>query len=299
MKILVTGTEGQLARSLRDAAGSHPALDLHFLGRPELDLAQPGAFAARIAELRPALVVNAAAYTAVDDAERETDLAMRINGAAPGEGAEAAAAIGARFIHLSTDYVYGGEGSVPLTEDEPVAPRNAYGRGKLVGEEAVRAANPEHLILRTAWVVSPYGRNFVRTMINAARTRDVLTVVDDQRGSPTSAADLAAVVLMVADEWRRASSAGLGETMHAAGAGQTSWCGLAAHIMGECRTLGLPAAEVRPIFTKDWPTPAERPRWSVLDSGRLERTFGFAMPDWRHSVSAIVRTLAERERPNG
>ena len=299
MRILVTGTEGQLARSLKAHAGDHPALDLHFLGRPELDLAESGSFAARMHELRPQLVVNAAAYTAVDDAEREAELAMRINGAAPGEGAKAAAAIGARFVHLSTDYVYGGQGSAPLTEDEPVGPRNAYGRTKLAGEEAVRAACSDHLILRTAWVVSPFGRNFVRTMMNAARTRDVLTVVEDQRGSPTSALDLAAAVLAIADQWRGGSDTGLGQTMHAAGAGETSWCGLAAHVMDECRALDLPAAEVRPILTSDWPTPATRPHWSVLDSSQLERSFGFAMPHWSGSVSAIVKTLAGEGQDRG
>lgn len=292
MKVLVTGTGGQLACCLKDCAEAHPSLDLHFIGRPKLDLAEPGAFAACVDNLRPELVINAAAYTAVDDAERETELAMRVNGAAPGEGAAAAAALGACFIHLSTDYVYGGKGSAPLTEDEPVAPRNSYGRTKLAGEEAVRAANPAHLILRTAWVVSPYGRNFVRTMMNAARTRDVLTVVDDQRGSPTSAHDLASGILAIADQWRSGSDAGLGQTMHAAGSGETSWCGLAAHIMDECRSLGAPAAEVRPILTRDWPTPAQRPHWSVLDSSRLERTLGVAMPNWQGSVSAIVRALA-------
>lgn len=292
MKVLVTGTEGQLARSLKASAANHPALDLHFVGRPQLDLAEPGSFAALVEQHRPGLVINAAAYTAVDDAERETDLAMRINGVAPGEGAEAAARIGARFIHLSTDYVYGGEGSRPLTEDEPVAPRNAYGRTKLAGEEAVRAACPDHLILRTAWVVSPYGRNFVRTMMNAARGREVLTVVDDQRGSPTSALDLAGAILAIADRCCGGSDAGLGQTMHAAGTGETSWCGLAAHVMEECRALGLPAAEVRPILTSDWPTPASRPHWSVLDSSRLHGSFGIRMPDWRGSVSAIVRALA-------
>lgn len=299
MKVLVTGTEGQLARCLKDRAGAHPSLHLHFVGRPELDLARPGDFAACIEDVRPALVINAAAYTAVDDAEHETELATRINGAAPGEGAEAAAGVGARFIHLSTDYVYGGEGSAPLTEDEPVAPRNAYGRSKLAGEEAVRAANPAHLILRTAWVVSPYGRNFVRTMMNAAQTRDVLTVVDDQRGSPTSALDLASAILAIADQWRSGSDAGLGQTMHAAGAGETSWCGIAAHVMGECRALGLRSADVRPILTRDWPTPAQRPHWSVLDSSRLQRTFGVTMPDWRGSVSEIVRALASADGAAG
>lgn len=293
MRVLVIGTEGQLATSLRYLGAEVPGLKLHSLGRPELDLAVPGAFAAAIGKLRPELVVNVAAYTAVDKAEREPALAMRINGEAPGEGAEAASAIGARFIHLSTDYVYGGEGSAPLTEDEPVAPRNTYGRTKLAGEEAVRAACPDHLILRTAWVVSPFGRNFVRTMMTAARTRDTLTVVDDQRGSPTSALDLARVILAIADQWRGGSDAGVGKVVHAAGSGETSWCGLAAHVMDECRVLGLPAATVSPIRTEDWPTSATRPHWSVLDSRRLADEFGLEMPQWRGSVSAIVRALAD------
>ena len=290
MRILVTGTRGQLVRSLIERSSGW--LEVVAVGRPEVDLEVPGSVARAIETLRPDAVVNAAAYTAVDQAEDEPGRAMRINADAAGEAAVAARKVGAPIIHISTDYVFDGTCDGAYAEDAPTGPIGVYGQSKLAGEEQVRETNPQHLILRTAWLYSPFGRNFVTTMMTAAGERDSLTVVDDQRGSPTSALDLADAILRVLDQWRRGSRTGLGETYHVAGAGETSWCGFAAEIMRQRHALGLPVAKIVPITTADWPTRARRPRNSVLDSSNFERDFGFRLPDWRASVSSVVDRLA-------
>lgn len=292
MKLLVTGREGQLARSIAERVSGYPDLSVEFLSRPQADLAVPGSIAQGIRQSGAELVINAAAYTAVDQAEDEPELARRINADAAGEASEAAAAIGAAIIQVSTDYVFDGSATRPYREDDPVSPLGVYGRTKLSGEDQVRSANPRHAIVRTAWVYSPFGRNFVKSMMAAARDREVLTVVDDQVGSPTSALNLADAVLALADRWRQGKEIGLGSTYHVAGSGSTSWFGLAAHVMDQCRARGLPAARVEPIPTSGWPTRAERPRWSVLDSTRFASDLGFVMPDWKASVAEVVGRLA-------
>ncbi|HXH52826.1 MAG TPA: dTDP-4-dehydrorhamnose reductase [Sphingomicrobium sp.] len=289
MRILVTGRDGQLARSLSERLVDH---ELLFAGRPEVDLTERGSVDAAILAARPDAVINAAAYTAVDQAESEEALAFRINAEAAGEAAGAAAKVGASIIQLSTDYVFDGSGSSAYRETDLTAPQSAYGRSKLAGEQAVRAANPRHLILRTAWLYSPFGRNFVRTMLAAARQRDVLTVVEDQRGSPTSALDLADGIAAVLGRHPAEAIGGLWGTYHLANAGETSWYGFAVAIMDEARGLGLRSAEVRPIRKADWPTPARRPANSVLNSSRFARAFGFTMPHWRNSLAEVVRRIA-------
>ena len=290
MRVLVTGQHGQLVRSLLET--SSPTTEWVAIGRPEVDLAQPGSLANAMSAIRPDLVVNAAAYTAVDQAEAEPGLAFRINADAAGEAAAAARDLAIPIVQLSTDYVFDGAGQGAYREDAPTAPLGVYGRSKLAGETQVRAANPDHFILRTAWVYSPFGDNFVKTMIRAAGQRDVLNVVDDQVGNPSSALDLVAGLVAVIDRWASGARTGLGETYHLAGSGLTSWCGLASEVMANCRRLGLPDAEVRPIATADWPTPAPRPRNSALDSGKFAADFGFPMPDWRGSVARVVDRLA-------
>ena len=287
MRIVVTGTEGQLTRSLVERASLHPGIELLALGRPQLDLEIPGSVAKAIADAAPDVVINAAAYTAVDQAEDEPERAFRINADAAGEIADAAAQAGAAVIQLSTDYVFDGQGSGAYREDAAVNPLGVYGRSKLAGVEQVRAANPRHAIVRTAWVYSPFGRNFVKSIMVAAGVRDRLTVVDDQRGSPTSALDLADGLLAMIHV-----GGGWGETYHLAGSGETSWCGFAREIMDQCAANGLPHVPVDPIHTEDWPTRAVRPRNSVLDSARFSRAFGFAMPDWRESTGRVVERLA-------
>ena len=290
MRALVTGKHGQLVRSLLETPS--PAIDWLVIGRLEIDLAQPGSLAAAIRAARPDIVINAAAYTAVDQAEAEPERAFRINADAAGEAASAARDLAIPIVQLSTDFVFDGTGQGAYCEGAPTVPLGVYGRSKLAGEAQVRAANPDHLVLRTAWVYSPFGGNFVKTMIRAAGQRDVLSVVDDQFGTPTSALDLAAGLVAAIDRWASGAATGLGETYHLAGSGLISWCGLASEVMANCRRLGLPHAEVRPIATADWPTTAPRPRNSALDSGKFAADFGFVMPDWRSSVASVVERLA-------
>ena len=280
-RVLVAGT-----RTV-ERARLHPGIELIALGRPQLDLEVAGSAAAAIAKAAPDVVINAAAYTAVDQAEDEPERAFRINADAAGEIAAAAASAGAAVIHLSTDYVFDGLGEGPYREDAPVSPLGVYGRSKLAGEEQVRAANPRHAIVRTAWVYSPFGKNFVKSIMAAAGVRDRLTVVDDQRGSPTSALDLANGLLVMIGR-----GGGWGETYHLAGTGEASWCEFAREIMAQCDANGLPHVPVDPIRTEDWPTRAVRPRNSVLDCSKFAQRFGFTMPDWRVSTAEVVRRLA-------
>ena len=285
MRLLIIGKNGQVAQSLVERAGRVPGLDVQALGRDAIDLERPGSIAPAIAAAAPDVVINAAAFTAADAAEDEEARALAVNAAGAGEAARASAAAGARFIHLSTDYVFDGTGTAARDETAPTGPLGVYGRSKLAGEKAVRAADPGALILRTAWVYSPFGHNFVRTMMRAARDRDELRVVADQRGSPTSALDLGDAILAAA----RAGGEGL---FHVAGTGSASWAELAQAVRDECGRLGLPTARIVPIPTSDYPTPARRPMNSMLDSGRFAQRFGFTMPDWRVSLRAVVKRLA-------
>ena len=296
---MVTGREGQLARSIAERAADHPELEIITTSRAEADLSSAGSVAGAIAAIGPDLVINAAAYTAVEQAEDEPALAFRINEEGAGEAAAAARELGAPIIQLSTDYVFDGRAAEPYGEDAPTNPLSVYGRSKLAGEEAVRVANPDHLILRTAWVFSPFGRNFIKSMVAAAHERDVLSVVDDQLGCPTSALDLAGAILRIADRWQAGERVGLGETYHLAGHGSASWFDLASEIMAQCRRLGLPAADVRPIRTADWPTKAARPPYAVLDCAKIGRDLGVSLPDWRQAVGETVERLAKDGGMNG
>ncbi|MFL6845434.1 MAG: dTDP-4-dehydrorhamnose reductase [Allosphingosinicella sp.] len=291
MRILVTGREGQLARSLLDRSGE---ADLKALGRPELDLERPESIGPAIAAAAPDVVVNAAAYTAVDQAEDEPERAFRINAEAAGEVAAAARRAGARIIQISTDYVFDGTGQGPYDETAPTRPIGAYGRSKLAGELAVAEANPDHVVLRTAWVYSPYGRNFLKTMLAAAQAQDELDVVADQRGSPTAAGDIADGILALVRRWRDRPELGLGGTYHLAGSGEASWFDFAEEIFRQARRHGLATARVKPISTADWPTRAARPMNSVLDSRRFAADFGYRAPAWQESTAAVVAALGAR-----
>lgn len=292
MRVLVTGREGQVVRALLERGAGVADLELIPVGRPDLDLAEPGSGAAAVHRIAPDVVISAAAYTAVDQAEDEPDLANRVNGEAPGELAAAAREIGAPIIHLSTDYVFDGRKPEPYHEGDPVGPIGAYGRSKLLGEERVRAANPDHLILRTAWVYSPWGKNFVKTMVVLARNREEIRVVADQHGNPTSAEDIADGLLAILSGWREGQSQGLGKTYHLAGTGRTHWCGFAEGIFAECGRLGWPSAVACPITTADFPTKAARPSNSALDSTSFWNTFGYRAPEWRESLARVVWRLA-------
>jgi dTDP-4-dehydrorhamnose reductase len=286
MRVLVTGLQSQLARSLQEKGPRHPDLQLEFVGRPELELTQPGCAAAIISDRRPDVVINAAAYTMVDQAESEPELAFRINGDAAGEVAAAARDVGAKVIQISTDYVFDGKADAPYTEDAATAPLGVYGRSKLAGEEQVRAANPHHLIVRTSWVYSPFGHNFVKTMLRLPAERDELRIVSDQKGCPTSALDIADALLAAlprARDW--------GATYHLAAPEPCSWADLASAVFEASRAVGGPSADVIPISTAEYPTPARRPMYSVLDSGRFARDFGIRLPDLRSSVAEVVERL--------
>jgi dTDP-4-dehydrorhamnose reductase len=290
MKVLVTGKEGQLVKSLLERSQGRKGIELSALGRPDLDLETSGSAAEAIARFTPDVVINAAAYTAVDHAEDEPERAFRINGDAAGEVAAAARAAGARIIQISTDYVFDGGGEGPYSEEASVNPLGVYGRSKLAGEEQVRSNNPDHAIIRTAWVYSPFGRSFLKTMMALGQSRDLVTVVADQYGNPSSALDLADGLLAMLDRWS-VGSAGLGETYHLAGTGSASWFEFAGFIFAELRALGLPSAEVQPLGTLDWPTKAVRPGNSRLDSSKFERDFGFQMPSWQSSTAEAIRRL--------
>jgi dTDP-4-dehydrorhamnose reductase len=279
--ILVFGTTGQVARCLADLAGDR---DIRALSRAEADLADPAGCAAQIQAHGPAAVINAAAYTAVDRAEEEEVLARVINGEAPGAMARACAEAGIPFLHVSTDYVFAGTGEVPHRPDDPVDPQNAYGRTKLAGEEAVRASGARHAILRTSWVFSEYGSNFVRTMLRLSETRDALSIVSDQIGGPTQARAIAGALLTICDAM---TDGGDGGTYHFSGAPDTSWADFAREtFMAAGRRV-----HVTGIPTSDYPTPAERPLNSRLDCGALETDFGIARPDWRAELDRIVPLL--------
>lgn len=279
--ILVFGKTGQLARELAAYDG------VTCLGRDQADLSHPAACAAAIRQAQPQAVINAAAYTAVDKAEEEEALATVINGAAPGAMAAACAEIGIPFVTLSTDYVFDGSGEAPWQPGDATAPLNAYGRAKLAGEEAVRAAGGTYAVLRTSWVVSCHGNNFVKTMLRLGKDRERLTIVADQIGAPTPARDIAAACLEIARQL--IEDPGKSGTYHFAGAPQTSWAGFAREIFARA---GVDCA-VEDIPTSEYPAPAARPLNSRLDCAALETVFGIPQPDWRLGLDDILKDLGE------
>lgn len=294
MNVLLVGGTGQvgdaLCRVLPDVGQVQVTtrdgrLPGHALACHALDLSIPGTAAALVQSLSPDVVVNAAAYTAVDKAESESELAMRINADAVGELAAACAAQGIALLHYSTDYVFDGTATVPYRPDDAVAPLGVYGRSKLAGEQAIRASGARHLILRTAWVYGLHGHNFLNTMLRLGAERDELRVVADQIGCPTPARVIAEVTARILQQ-----GIGDGGTQHLVCDGQTSWHGFAEAIMADAVAAGMleRAPRMVPIPTSDYPTPAQRPAWSVLDTSDLREAYGIVLPDWR---SALQTTL--------
>jgi len=286
-RVLVFGQSGQVATALRRRCGT--SLTIRAVGRGEADLRAPRQAARLIARWAPDAVINAAAYTAVDRAEAEERLAHRINAEAPGVLAAAAAASGIPFVHVSTDYVFDGTGSRPWTEADAPAPLNAYGRSKLAGERAVLAAHGGAAVLRTSWVFSATGGNFVRTMLRAGATRPVLQVVDDQWGGPTPAEDIADALVIIA----RALIEGRGAPglYHFQGAPATTWAGFARAIFDAAGWRTAP--RVAPIATADWPAAAARPLNGRLDCTKIRQSFGIGQPDWRLALPPVLDGLAE------
>jgi len=290
MRILVIGRSGQVARSLLEAAVSVPNLKVVAVGRPEVELGTPRTLAAAVARHAPDLVINAAAYTAVDAAESDADTAFRHNAQAPEVLARACAREDVPLVHLSTDYVFDGTAGRPYREDDLPTPLGIYGRSKGAGEAAVAAALDRCLIVRTAWVHSPFGRNFTKTMLRLGNERDRLGVVADQRGCPTYAPHLAEFLLLAS--CRAISPAPpVWGIYHAVGAGDTTWHGFAEAIFEAAAAAGRPRPRVEAIATVDYPTPAPRPADSRLDTAKIQATFGATLPSWRSGVSAAVTAL--------
>ena len=296
MKILLLGKNGQVGWELQRALaplGTVVALDRGGADGLCGDLEDLDGLARTVRRLAPDVIVNAAAYTAVDKAETDIERAQRINAEAPGVLASATATVGALLVHYSTDYVFDGSGDTPWREDAPTAPLSVYGRTKLSGEEAIRATGCRHLILRTSWVYAARGGNFARTMLRLAAERERLTVIADQHGVPTGA-ELIADVSAHAIRAERADR-GLGGTYHLAASGETSWHGYASFVIERARELGaaLEVSEIAPIGTRDYPSAAARPLNSRLDTARLRERFGLAMPDWRDGVARMLHEILD------
>jgi dTDP-4-dehydrorhamnose reductase len=292
MRILVTGGAGQLGWELRRTLAIFG--EVVAPSRDILDLASVDSIVAAVRGVRPSLIVNAAAYTAVDKAESESELAMKINGDAPRILAEEAALRNAALIHYSTDYVFDGRKAEPYREDDEAAPINVYGRTKLAGEQGVMAAKAAHLIFRTSWVYGSRGRNFLLTMLRLAKERKELKVVDDQVGAPTSArliaeATAGAIAKNFADgELDLDRFRQMGGLYHLTAAGRTTWYGFAQAILTGKEGM----AKVSPIPTSGYPTPARRPQNSVLDNSKLEKQFGFSLPDWKVGLQLCIEELS-------
>lgn len=283
MKALVFGKSGQVASELARCAGGD--ITLEFAGRDRADLTDPAACAALIAATDADVVINAAAYTAVDRAEEDEANALLVNGDAPAAMARAAAARGLPFVHISTDYVFDGAGDTPFAADHPTGPLGAYGRTKLAGEEGVRAAGGAYAIFRTSWVVSAHGNNFVKTMLRLGADRDRLTIVADQIGGPTPAADIARTCLAAVDQLR--TDAGKSGTYHISGGPDVSWADFARAIF----TASGTTCAVADIPSTDFPTPAARPANSRMDNSTTEAVFGLPRPDWHAGLNDILKDL--------
>ncbi len=291
MKILVTGCHGQvgqaLTQHLQDLGEIHA--EIHALGREQLDLVDPLSIRQVMQNLRPDMVINAAAYTAVDQAESEEALAMRINAEAPGILAEEAKKIGASLIHYSTDYVFDGSKQGAWTEDDAVAPLSAYGRSKLAGEQAIAAVGIPHLILRTSWVYGLHGKNFLLTMLRLAQSRDSLSIVDDQIGAPTWSHTIAEATASIVKQFPRAEQiAEHSGIYHLCATGHTSWYGFAQAIFSHPAVQKRPALQA--ITTAQYPTLARRPANSVMSTEKFQHSFG-ELPSWQEALHHCLNSL--------
>ncbi|HXB93660.1 MAG TPA: dTDP-4-dehydrorhamnose reductase [Puia sp.] len=282
-KILVTGAGGQLGRELQALAATYPSFDFLFTTRVQLPIDRPDQVQSFFDTHRPDYCINCAAYTAVDKAESDQDAAFGINGDAPGHLAAACRSVGARLIHISTDYVFDGSSSTPLKEDDPTGPINAYGASKLEGEKKALAQHPAGtLIIRTSWVYSEFGHNFVKTMIRLMTEKPAINVVNDQVGSPTYAADLADAILRILS-----APVFIPGIYHYSDEGRISWYQFALAIR---RLIGS-ACIVNPIPSTDFPTPARRPSWSLLDKSLIRETYTVPIPDWEASLETCIHRL--------
>ena len=290
MRILVTGKEGQVDTSLQ-MRGEALGLEIIRIGLPEIDLSQPETLEAVVREINPGVIISSAAYTAVDKAETETELAQKINGDAPGVLAKLAAELDLPLLHLSTDYVFAGDKEDAYDETDIPAPVSVYGRTKLSGEDQIRAATDNHIILRTAWVYSPYGNNFVRTMLRLGEIRDELNVVADQRGCPTYAPEIASALLAIAQQVVIDRDPTIRGTFHLTGQGETTWAEFAEVIFAGAEARGCRPVRVNPITTADYPTPAKRPANSRLNGDKLDEVYGLRLDPWQDSLDICLNQL--------
>lgn len=307
MNILLLGANGQLGRSFVDHGGLAARGHLWVATRDGrrfdnacvemADLSQPETLVPLLDRVQPQVIVNTAAYTSVDRAESEEALATTINGESVGVLARWATTHDALMIHYSTDYVFGGNSLTPYDVDAPTAPQGAYGRSKLAGEHALIASGAAYLIFRTAWVYAAHGHNFLRTMLRLANERDEIRVVDDQHGSPTDTGLIVPATLAALDHWlhaREATRSAFTGVYHLVADGHTTWHGFATAIMREAASNGLIARmpKLTPIATAQYPTPAKRPAWSVLDNRGFVRHFGYSLPPWQHGLQRVIKTLS-------
>ncbi|MFH0343379.1 MAG: dTDP-4-dehydrorhamnose reductase [Chromatiales bacterium] len=297
MKIAVTGLRGQVVTSLLERSLYWADIEIVPLGRPELDLSDAETIVPALAQAEPDIIVSAAAYTAVDRAATEERQAFAVNGAAPGVIAGAATTLSVPLIHLSTDYVFDGGKAGSYAETDATNPLGVYGASKFAGEQAVAAGTEDHVILRTAWVYSPFGHNFLKTMLRLARERHELRVVEDQLGNPTSAMDIADAVLSIARQlMANPNSAALRGIFHMTGAGDASWADFASEILSVSANAGGPVAAVHPIRSSEYPTLAPRPMNSRLCCDKFADAYGLRLPDWRISTADVVARLLSEQR---
>jgi dTDP-4-dehydrorhamnose reductase len=290
MRIAVTGKQGQVVTALLER-GHEAGVEIVAVGRPELDLTDRDSIHAVLTAIKPDAIVSAAAYTAVDKAESESELAFAVNAQGPAAVAEVAAILGIPVIHLSTDYVFPGDKPDVYFEADATGPVSVYGKSKLAGEEAVAAATPNHVILRTAWVYSPFGANFVKTMLRLAETRDTLNVVADQYGTPTSALDIADAVIAIATRLTTDPNPSLRGVFHLTGGGQANWAEFAEAIFAGLQEKNGKTISVGRITTAEYPTPAKRPANSRLSNEKLKLAYGIVLPDWKLSTKVVVDRL--------
>ena len=291
MRLAVTGLAGQVVSAMIERAPRD--VEIIALGRPQCDLTVRDAVLAALRAARCDVIVNAAAYTAVDTAESEPDVAMRVNGEGAGYVAEIAAELRTPLLHLSTDYVFDGALDRPYREDDATGPTGAYGRSKLIGEQRIASIHSDHAILRTSWVYSPFGANFVKTMLRVSGMRSEVDVVADQRGNPTYALDIADALFAIARRMRADPSQALRGVFHLTGRGEATWAEFAEAIFAEAVAQGRAPVAVKPITTAEYPTLARRPANSRLDNSKLVETFGVSLPPWRDSTrSCVARLLA-------
>ena len=286
MNILITGAYGQLGSEINQLKENYPDWNFLLTDVDSLDITDEVAVSNYFTENKPDAVVNCAAYTAVDKAETDQETAHKINAVAPGILAKSAAKLGAKFIHVSTDYVFAGDASIPYTETDNVDPQGVYGRTKLAGEENVRSEYPEAIIIRTAWLYSAFGNNFVKTMLRLGKERDEIKVVFDQVGSPTNAADLAAAILEILNK-PKAFKPGI---YHFSNEGVASWYDFALAIF----QFSGEKCKVQPVLSEEFPSPTKRPHFSVLNKSKIKNTFGIEIPYWRDSLQLCLKRIQKQ-----